>query len=225
MHWRTEGTWFGVTYTQFASLLGFDDEDRKRVRIHINSYMDKKDMKHMYIPGQQHRFGTVHGMLPFYVYLHRMFRKTLAPRIGDQSISFYGRDLLKYMTPSEPEFSVIDYIWEEMMTIASSPQKSCGYAPCLMHVIEEITNYSFEYGHGNEPFHMKNDVKGPSLAQLANMQANVEDENASRDPAAAAAPSMAARTTSSRGHGRGNMMCTSPLLHLERCSTSCVGLA
>jgi hypothetical protein len=53
-------------------------------------------------------------MLAFYA-LHRLFRKTLAPREGDQSnVSHYGRDLLKYMDPSEPEFSVVDYIWEEM---------------------------------------------------------------------------------------------------------------
>jgi hypothetical protein len=46
-------------------------------------------------------------MLPFYAYLHRMFRKTLAPREGDQSnVSNNGRDLLKHMSPSEPEFSV-----------------------------------------------------------------------------------------------------------------------
>jgi hypothetical protein len=57
--------------------------------------MDKVDMKFMYIPGQEWSFGRVNGMLPFYAYLHRMFRKTLAPREGDQSnVSNYGRDLL-----------------------------------------------------------------------------------------------------------------------------------
>jgi hypothetical protein len=66
-------------------------------------------MKFMYIPGQKHHYGSVHGMLPFYVYLHRMFRKILAPSEGDQSnISFYGRDLLKYMNPSERDFCVVD---------------------------------------------------------------------------------------------------------------------
>ena len=204
VHWMTEGNWYGISYKQFASLLGFDHDDTNRVKIHISPYMEKKDMKSMYMPGQKHHYGSVHGMLPFYVYLHRMFRKTLAPREGDQSnISFYGRDLLKYMNPSERDFCVVDYIWEEMKTISCSPQKSCGYAPYLMHIIEAVTNSTFEYDHEHEPFHMKNDVKGPSLAQLPNMQANVEEENASEEPTAAAAPSMAARTTSGRGRRRG----------------------
>jgi hypothetical protein len=91
--------------------------------------MDKEDMKFMYIPGQEWNYVRVNGMLPFYAYLHRMFRKTLAPWEGDQSnVSNYGRDLLKHMSPSEPTFSVVDYIWEEIYTISGSPQKSCGYS-------------------------------------------------------------------------------------------------
>jgi hypothetical protein len=63
------------------------------------------------------------------------------------------------MCPSEPEFSVVDYIWEEIHSISGSPQKSCGYATYLMHVIEAITNYTFVYDHEHKPFHLKNDVK------------------------------------------------------------------
>jgi hypothetical protein len=164
----TEEKWFGITYTQFSSLLGFDEDDKTRENIYRGHDMDKEDMKFMYIPGQEWNSGRVNGMLPFYAYLHRMFRKTLAPREGDKSnVSNYGRDLLKHMRPSEPEFSVVDYIWKEIHTISSSPQKSCGYAPYLMHIIEAITNYTFGYDHEHKPFHLKNDVVGPSLADLA----------------------------------------------------------
>jgi hypothetical protein len=92
----TEGKWFGITYTQFASLLGFDEEDNTRVKIHRDHDMDKEVIKFIYIPGQEWNYGRVNGMLPFYAYLHLMFRKTLAPREGNQSnVSKYGRDLLK----------------------------------------------------------------------------------------------------------------------------------
>jgi hypothetical protein len=168
VHWMTEGKWFGVTFTEFAYLLGSDEEDHGRMKIHRDHDMDKVDMKFMYTPGQEWNFGQVNGMLPFYAYLRRMFRKTLAPREGDQSnVSSYRRDLLKHMSPSEPEFCVVDYIWEEIHSISGSPQKSCGYAPYLMHVIEAITNYTFVYDHEHKPFHLKNDVVGPSLADLA----------------------------------------------------------
>jgi hypothetical protein len=30
----TKGKWFGITITQFAHLLGFDEEDLGRVKIH-----------------------------------------------------------------------------------------------------------------------------------------------------------------------------------------------
>jgi hypothetical protein len=194
VHWMTKGKWFGITITQFAYLHGFDEEDIGRVKIHRDHDMDKEDMKFMYIPGQELNYGRVNGMLPFYAYLHRMFRNTLAPREGEQSnVSNYGRDLLKHMSPSEPAFSVVDYIWEEIHTISGLPQKSCGYAPYLMHVIEAITNYTFGYDHEHKPFHLKNDVVGPSLADVASAQANIEGQEVPEQPTAAAAPSRAAR--------------------------------
>jgi hypothetical protein len=143
-------------------------------------------------------------MLPFYTYLHSMFRKTLAPREGDQSnVSNYGRDLLKPMCPCEPKFSVVDYIWEEIHFISGSPQKSCGYAPYLMHVIETITNYTFVYDHDHKSFHLKNDVVGPSLADLERARGNFGGQEAPEQPAAATAPSRAARPSHGRGRGRG----------------------
>jgi hypothetical protein len=53
VHWVTEGKWFGVTITQFAYLLGFDEEDLGRVKIHRDHDMDKVDMKFMYTSGQE----------------------------------------------------------------------------------------------------------------------------------------------------------------------------
>jgi hypothetical protein len=106
-----------------------------------------------------------------------MFRKTLAPREWDQSnVPNYGRYLLKHMSPSELAFSVVDYLWEKIHTISHSPQKSCGYAPYHMHVIEAITNYTFGYDHEHKAFHLKNNVVGPSLADLASAQENIEGQ-------------------------------------------------
>jgi hypothetical protein len=34
VHWMTEGKWFGITITEFAYLLGFDEEDLGRMKIH-----------------------------------------------------------------------------------------------------------------------------------------------------------------------------------------------
>jgi hypothetical protein len=113
------------------------------------------------------------------------------------------------MSPSELEFSVVDYIWEEIHTISSSPQKSCGYAPYLMHIIEAITNYTFGYDHEHKPFHLKNDVVGPSLADLASAQTNIRGLEVPEQPAAAT-PSRAERPSHGRGRGRGQQHVQKP---------------
>ena len=56
------------------------------------------------------------------------------------------------------------------------------------------------------------------------MQANVEEENASEEPTAAAAPSVAARTASGRGHGRGQHDVHKPPSPLRKMFNFFVGL-
>jgi hypothetical protein len=72
-----------------------------------------------------------------------------------------------------------------------------------MHVIKAITNYTFFYDHEHKPFHLKNDVVGPSLDDLARAQANIGGQVASEQPTAAAAPFRAASPSHGRGRGRG----------------------
>jgi hypothetical protein len=94
-----------------------------------------------------------------------------------------------------------------------------------MHVIEAITNYTFVYDHEHKPFHLKNDVVGPSLADLERAQGNIGGQEAPEQPAAAAAPSRAARPHIVEGVDVGNNKCKSLLPHLENCSTFGLGLA
>jgi hypothetical protein len=153
-----------------------------------------------------------------------MFRKTLAPREGDQSnVSNYGRDLLKHMCPNKSEFSVVDYIWEEIHSTSGSPQKSCGYAPYLMHVIEATTNYTFVYDHEHKPFHLKNDVAGPSLADLERAQGKAKKPPNSPPQRLHHLGQQGLHMV--EGVDMGNNKRKSPPPHLENCSTFGVGLA
>jgi hypothetical protein len=43
------------------------------------------------------------------------------------------------------DFSVFDFIWEEIKVILESPPKSCGYAILIMHMIERVTDCTFGY--------------------------------------------------------------------------------
>jgi hypothetical protein len=192
-------------------MFGFRRADYGCNKIHIGSHLPKEDMKDMYLPGREWEYGGPKGLIPFYGYLNKFFRKTLAPREGDaHNISAFGRNLLLALCPSEPEFSVFDYIWEEIKSILESPQKCCGYGAYLMYMIDQKTNKRFECDYVHTPIDIKKDYHpGPTLAQLeeqARQQASTQGEagdipNASTlVPSATHAPS---RSHSRRGGSRG----------------------
>jgi hypothetical protein len=63
----------------------------------------------------------------------------VAHRKGDGTkILAYNKNILTAMAPNanEFEFSIFDFIWEEIKVISENPLKRCGYAPYLMHIIE-----------------------------------------------------------------------------------------
>jgi hypothetical protein len=85
----------------------------------------------------------------------------MPPREGDNSnISSYNRNLLVAMAPRPHgfDFSVFDFIWEEIKVISKSPLKSCGYAPYIMHMIERVTGRTFGCDKEHHPLRIKNDL-------------------------------------------------------------------
>jgi hypothetical protein len=101
--------------------------------------LNARKIKFMYPRSKQGNFGETRGMLPFYAYINRLFRRTLTPREGDVTkIPDYNKNILATMAPNTNglEFSVFDFIWEEIKAISKNPLKSCGYAPYIMHMIE-----------------------------------------------------------------------------------------
>jgi hypothetical protein len=48
------------------------------------------------------------------------------------------------MWDGAPQFSVVDFLWEEIKGISMNPQKTCGFAPYLMCMIEDVTNMTFQ---------------------------------------------------------------------------------
>lgn len=105
------------------------------------------------------------------------------------------------MSPSSPPFSVSDFIWEEIKIIANAPQKSCGYAPYLMAMIETVTQKTFDYDHVHKSFQMKTDLEDPTLAAQLGRDAPAGPNASETAPNAEIPPvgaSMAARTNSRR---------------------------
>jgi hypothetical protein len=67
------------------------------------------------------------------------------------------------MTPNANgfEFSVFDFIWEEIKAISENPLKRCGYALYLIHMIEIVTTRTFFYEKEHHPLRIKNDLRAP----------------------------------------------------------------
>jgi hypothetical protein len=103
-------------------------------------------------------------MLPYYAYLNRLFRRTVTPREGDVTkIPTYNKNILATMAPNanEFEFSIFDFIWEEINAISENPLKSCGYAPYLMYMIERVIAQIFFCEKEHHPLQIKNDLRAP----------------------------------------------------------------
>jgi hypothetical protein len=161
-HSMTEGKRYEITYEQFARLFGFGREDANRNKIHYALHLDARRIRFMYPSNKRGSVGTTANLLPFYAYLNRLFQRATTPREGDSSnIHSYNRNLLVAMAPRPHgfEFSVFDFIWEEIKAISESPLKSCGYAPFIIHMIERVTGRTFGCDKEHHPLWIKNDLR------------------------------------------------------------------
>ena len=75
------------------------------------------------------------------------------------------------MRPGAPQFSVGDFIWQEIKNVSENPQKICSYSPYIMFVIWKVRGTKFP-----------NDVKHKSLRPPVNKNPRLPSP-----PAAAAA--------------------------------------
>jgi hypothetical protein len=118
----------------------------------------------MYPRSKQENFGETTDMLPFYPYLNLLYRRKVTPReVDGTKIPTYNKNILAVMAPNANgfEFSIFDFIWEEIKDISENPLKSCGYAPYLMHMIERVTAWTFFYKKEHQHLRIKNDLRAP----------------------------------------------------------------
>jgi hypothetical protein len=88
----------------------------------------------------------------------------VTPRKGDGiKIPAYSKNILPAMASNANgfEFSIFDFICEEIKAIMENPLKSCGYAPYLMHMIERVTAQTFFCKKEHHPLQIKNNLRAP----------------------------------------------------------------
>jgi hypothetical protein len=113
--------------------------------------MMPREMTPMYVLDSGFQPPKVEGLLPHFLMLHQIMRKTLAPRIGySDAIPTYERNLLVALIKLV-RFDVFEYIVDEIWTITTNPLRSCGFAPYIQHMIEVVTKEKFYKDTSHEP--------------------------------------------------------------------------
>jgi hypothetical protein len=105
--------------------------------------MMHREMTPMYVQDAGFQPPKVEGLLLRFLVLHRMMRKTLAPRIGySEVIPTYERNLLDALM-KPVHFDFFEYIVDEIWNIATNLLRSCGFAPYIQFMIESVAQEKF----------------------------------------------------------------------------------
>jgi hypothetical protein len=100
-------------------------------KLHSGWVMMPREMTPMYVQDSGFKPPKVEGLLPHFLALHRMMRKTLALRIGYlEVIPTYERNLLDALM-KPVHFDIFEYIMDEIWNIATNLLRSCGFAPYI----------------------------------------------------------------------------------------------
>jgi hypothetical protein len=141
--WMTNDRRFHVKLAQFAQILGLSSQLDISKKLHSGRVMMPREMTPMYIPDSDFQAPKVDGLLPHFLVLHRMMRKTLAPRIGYlEAIPAYERNLLDALM-KPVHLDIFEYIVDEIWSIATNPLRSCGFAPYIQYMIETVALEKF----------------------------------------------------------------------------------
>jgi hypothetical protein len=136
--WMTNGTKYSVSISLFASILGHGTSTKHPLNLHDGNVLGLNEMASMYETSNFHALTITNFKLDLIV-LHRVIRKTLAPKHGDSSrVPQFERNLFKAIT-KKTKFNVFDFILQEIWNIAISNNRSCAYAPYIMALIETVS--------------------------------------------------------------------------------------
>jgi hypothetical protein len=151
--WMTNGRRFHMQLSLFAQILGLSSHLDIPKKLHSRRVMMPREMTPLYLSDSGSQPPKVEGLLPHFLVLHRMIRKTLPPRIGySEAIPAFGRNLLDALL-KHARFDVFEYIVDEIWNIATNPLRSCGFAPYIQYMIEMVTKEKFYKDSRHDPLH------------------------------------------------------------------------
>jgi hypothetical protein len=98
----------------------------------------------MYPRGEHANYGRVKNLYTYYAALNRLLRVSITPIDGNPSeITKFQKNLMVASRSGAPEFSVGDFIWQEIKHLSEDPKKICSYSPYIMYMIEKVAKTEF----------------------------------------------------------------------------------
>jgi hypothetical protein len=105
----------------------------------------------------------VKNLYTYYAALNRLLRVSITPRDGNPSeITKFQKNLMVALRPGALEFSVEDFIWQEIKHLSEDPKKICSYSPYIMYMIEKVAKTEFSKNVTHKPLKL-NPRKNPRL--------------------------------------------------------------
>jgi hypothetical protein len=98
----------------------------------------------MYPRGELANYGKVKNLYTYFAALNRFLRVSITPRDGNPSeITKFQKNMMVSLRSRAPEFSVEDFIWQEIKHLSADPKKICSYSPYIMYMIEKVAKTEF----------------------------------------------------------------------------------
>ena len=134
---------YHITTPEFVSLFRLGDADIDYSNLHDSGLLETNEMHFMYPNNMRREWGKWRVSTHTMRVLNRLFKKTLTPRDGNPSdVTHFQRNLMAAMRLGTPQFSVGDFIWQEIKNLSENPQKICSYNPYIMFMIRKRTGTS-----------------------------------------------------------------------------------
>jgi hypothetical protein len=109
----TNGTKYSISIGRFASILGLGASAKHCLNLHDGNVLGLNEMASMYATFNFQDL-TITNFKPELFVLHRVIRKTLAPREGDSSrVPQFDRNFLKAIT-EKAKFNAFYFILQEI---------------------------------------------------------------------------------------------------------------
>jgi hypothetical protein len=91
----------------------------------------------------EYKLSKVEGFKSFFLVLHQLIQKTLAPREGDSYRVYRYERIILHAISEEERFNVFDFIFQKIWNVVVSNNRSCAYAPYIMKMIEKVSKKTF----------------------------------------------------------------------------------